>query len=57
MNIEPRKCPDYGLKGLCQHKDAKNRPCWIEEGREDMCPRTLGFQADKAAQEADAGER
>jgi hypothetical protein len=51
------RCPEKDENGICTNKDAKGRPCWVDAGREDMCPRTVGFQADKAAQEADAGER
>jgi len=57
MTIDSSRCEHKSEKGLCQHKDAKNRPCWIDEGREDMCPKTVGFQADKLAQEEDCGER
>jgi len=50
-------CRHRSEKGICNHKDAKNRPCWVDAGRSDMCPDTLGFKVDKLAQEEDAGER
>lgn len=55
--IDAKSCEHHDAKSLCQHKDAKNRPCWVDEGREDMCPRSIGYQVDKLAQEEDAGER
>ena len=47
----------FNREGICQHKDAKGNPCWIDNGREDMCPAEALAKADKAAQEEDAGER
>jgi len=57
MPTDSSRCDYRTDAGLCQHKDAKNRPCWVDDGREDLCPRSQDFQADKLAQEEDCGER
>ena len=50
-------CEHKNEKGMCEHKDNKNKPCYLELGRDDLCPTSKLFQEDKAIQEEDAGER
>jgi len=57
MTNSEQKCSEKSEKGMCLNKDAKGKPCYLDIGREDMCPKTLGFKVDKLAQEEDAGER
>lgn len=54
MTIDTKPCPNRSQNGMCTHKDWKNRPCAIDEGRDDLCP--LKFQPEKVEEE-DCGER
>ena len=55
--MEADKCSDLGEGDMCLHKDNKDNPCALKNGREDSCPLGRLFQEDKAAQEEDSGER
>jgi hypothetical protein len=57
MPIDSSKCSFRSTKGLCMHKQALKKPCGVDQGRDDLCPRSLVFNADQAAEKEDAGER
>jgi hypothetical protein len=55
--IDTSKCPHRSLGGMCDHKDWRNRPCAIDEGRDDLCPLTYQGDLTRSKKEEDCGER